>query len=182
MPTLVRLVLKDVEKLREPPIEILSRPGRDATDEPSERNKSSGLILLPVYLSPDPSLLELHPEPKHIFKLWQTFKENANPLTKVIHTPSLEQRILEVSWNLEAVSKPLEAVMFSVYALAIFSMNASDCVQVFNEARSVLLGRYRSAAAQALIAAGLHITRDLEVLQALVLLLVCPQPRGLMAL
>jgi hypothetical protein len=130
--------------------------------------------LIPVRLSGAPQLLELHPEPKHIFKLWQAFAENVNPLTKVIHTPTLQQRILEMSWNLEVVARPLEAVMFGVYALAITSMKAADCVQAFGETRSVLLNRYRSGAAQALIAAELHLTRDLEVLQAFVLFLVCP--------
>jgi Fungal specific transcription factor domain len=142
-----------------------------------ETSSSSGIatsLLIPVRLSGAPQLLELHPEPKHIFKLWQAFAENVNPLTKVIHTPTLQQRILEVSWNLETVARPLEAVMFSVYALAITSMRPSDCVQTFGETRSVLLNRYRSGAAQALIAAELHSTRDLEVLQAFVLFLVCP--------
>ncbi|KIM98484.1 hypothetical protein OIDMADRAFT_167284 [Oidiodendron maius Zn] len=118
-----------------------------------------------------PQLLELHPEPKYIFKLWQVFAENVNPLTKVIHSPTLQRRILEISWNLETVTRPLEAVMFSVYALAITSMKASDCVEAFGETRSVLLNRYRSAAVQALVAAELHTTRDLEVLQAFVLFL-----------
>ena len=131
-------------------------------------------LLIPVCLSGAPQPLELHPEPKHIFKLWQAFAENVNPLTKVIHTPTLQQRILEISWNLETVTRPLEAVMFGVYALAITSMKPRDCVQVFGETRSVLLNRYRSGAAQALIAAELHSTRDLEVLQAFVLFLVCP--------
>lgn len=40
------------------------------------------------------------------------------------------------------------------------------------ESRSVLLNRYRSGAAQALIVADLHSTRDLEVLQAFVLFFV----------
>jgi hypothetical protein len=144
----------------------------------TEINSSSSIatsLLIPVRLSGAPQLLELHPEPKHIFKLWQAFAENVNPLTKVIHTPTLQQRILEMSWNLEAVTRPLEAVMFGVYALAITSMKAADCVQAFGETRPVLLNRYRSGAAQALIAAELHLTRDLEVLQAFVLFLVCHQ-------
>lgn len=63
--------------------------------------------------------------------------------------------------------------MFAVYALAVTSMKSSECVEVFGETRSVLLNRYRSGAAQALIAAELHSTKDLEVLQAFVLFLVC---------
>jgi hypothetical protein len=143
----------------------------------TETSSSSDIVtslLIPVRLSGAPQPLELHPEPKHIFKLWQAFTDNVNPLTKVIHAPTLQQRILETSWNLETVTRPLEAVMFGVYALAVTSMKPPDCVQAFGETRSVLLNRYRSGAAQALIAAELHSTRDLEVLQALVLFLVCP--------
>ena len=62
--------------------------------------------------------------------------------------------------------------MFAVYALAITSMEPRDCVHAFGETRSILLNRYRSGAAQALIAARLHSTSDLEVLQAFVLFLV----------
>jgi hypothetical protein len=165
-------------KLREPPIEQLRRPGKDAKDQTSDDSFNPGVILLPINFLTAPNLVELHPEPKHIFKLWQTFTEKVNPLTKIVHTPSLQRRILEVSWNLEAVAKPLEAVMFSVYALAINSMKSSDCIEMFGETRSVLLNRYRSGAAQALIAAGLHTTRDLEVLQALILLVVCHRPNS----
>lgn len=144
----------------------------DGEREASSTSRLATSLLLPVCLSDAPPLLSLHPQPKHIFRLWQIFADKVNPLTKVIHTPTLQQRILDMSWNLEALSRPLEAVMFSVYALAITSMKTADCVEAFGETRSVLLHRYRSAAAQALIAAELHTTRDLEVLQALVLFLV----------
>lgn len=170
-------MLRVVQKLRDPPIEQLRRPGKDARDPPTDTNYNSSIVLLPVNFTTAPDLRELHPEPKHVFKLWQTFTEKVNPLTKIIHTPSLQQRILEVSWNLEAVTKPLEAIMFGVYALAVVSMKGSECVETFGETKSVLLNRYRSGAAQALIAAGLHTTRDLEVLQALILFAVCYQPQ-----
>ncbi|OCL05728.1 hypothetical protein AOQ84DRAFT_412861 [Glonium stellatum] len=170
--------------LRDFPIEKLKRPGKDVEDEVIEIGSSFSIatsLLIPVRLSGAPQLLELHPEPKHIFKLWQAFAENVNPLTKVIHAPTLQQRILEISWNLENVTRPLEAVMFGVYALAITSIKPSDCIQAFGETRSVLLNRYRSGAAQALIAAKLHSTRDLEVLQAFVLFLLL-DPRSELSL
>lgn len=63
--------------------------------------------------------------------------------------------------------------MFSIYALAITSMKPVDCVHEFGERKLMLLNRYRSGAAQALAAAELHSTKELEVLQAYVLFLVC---------
>lgn len=160
--------------MRDSPIEQFKRPGKDLEDEIFEESSIATSLLVSVRLSGAPQLLELHPEPKHIFKLSQAFADNVNPLTKVVHAPTLQQRILEMSWSLETVTRPLEAVMFGVYALAITSMRPPDCVEAFGETKSNLLNRYRSGAVQALIAAELHSTKDLEVLQAFVLFLVCP--------
>ncbi|GKU11278.1 unnamed protein product, partial [Fusarium langsethiae] len=37
----------------------------------------------------------LHPEPAHLFRLWQIYLDNVNPLLKVTHTPTLQARIVE---------------------------------------------------------------------------------------
>lgn len=167
-------------KLRDCPIDQLG-PARTvegglteterATETETEIDNAASL-LLPVRLIPPVRLLERHPEPRLIFRLWQTFADAVHPLTKVVHAPSLQQRIAEVSGCLEAIPRPLEAVMFAIYALAVAAMRPPDCLRVLGEHRSVLLHRYASCAAQALIAAEMHSTKDLEVLQALVLFLV----------
>ncbi len=129
-------------------------------------------LVLPISFFDNPKRLELHPEPRHILKLWEAFAENVNPLTKIIHAPTLQQRIIQAAWSLESASRPLEAVMFGVYALGITSLKPSDCVDWFGETKQALLRRYRSGALQALAASGVLLTRDLEVLQALVLFIV----------
>jgi hypothetical protein len=118
-----------------------------------------------------------HPEPRHIFRLWQIFVENVNPLTKVLHVPTFQQRIFEVSWNIPSISKPTQAIMFAVYTLAITSLSPLDCMKLFGQDRGALLGQYRKGTIQSLIAAELLSTRDLEVLQAFVLFLVSIQSR-----
>ena len=90
--------------------------------------------------------------------------ENVNPLTKIIHAPTLQKRIFEAAWAVESVPKPLEATMLAVYALAIASMKSADCVRVFGESKSVLESRYRTGALQALSGTDVLLTRDLEVL------------------
>ncbi|KAJ9299404.1 transcriptional regulator family: Fungal Specific TF [Paecilomyces variotii] len=160
-------------QLREPPIEQFTQNGNDGREGPVDF--SSGIMalpLVPVYLPAVSGLLAMHPEPKHIFKLWQIFAESVHPLIMIIHAPTVQRRISEVCWSLEAVPKPLEAVMFAVYALAISSMKEADCIRLFGETRSVLLNRYSTSTAQALAAANLHVTRDLDVLQALVLFIL----------
>jgi hypothetical protein len=52
-----------------------------------------------LFGSPDTNvdLSTLHPEPVQIFRLWQIYLDNANPLLKVTHTPSLQGRIIEAA-------------------------------------------------------------------------------------
>ncbi|OTA07331.1 hypothetical protein A9Z42_0082090 [Trichoderma parareesei] len=130
------------------------------------------LLLSPYPLCTAPEHYELHPDPKHVFKLWQAFADNVNPLAKIIHAPTLQQKILEAAWTVESVAKPLEATMFAVYALAVTSMKPATCINSFGEARSVLLHRYRMGALRALAGTNLFATRDSEVLQALTLVIM----------
>lgn len=116
-----------------------------------------------------PQLHELHPDPCHIYRLWQVFVESVNPLIKIIHTPSLQQRILDASWDCGAVSESFTALLFAIYTLAVTSMNSNDCQNFFGETRQTLLLRYRTATLRALFQADFLATRNVEVLQALVL-------------
>ena len=120
---------------------------------------------------PGPELGNLHPEPRHIFLLWQRFVERVNPLTKIIHVPTLQERTLDATCNIENITKPLNALLFSIYTLAITSMPSSECLSTFSEDKITLLSRYRVATIRALIAADFLTTREFEVLQALVLFL-----------
>lgn len=113
-----------------------------------------------------------HPEPRHIFRLWQIFVENVNPMIKILHVPTFQQRIFEVSWNIPSISKPTQAIMFAVYTLAITSLSSSECQKLFDQDRETLIEQYRRSTIQSLIRAELLSTRDIEVLQAFVLFLV----------
>ncbi|KAH7184734.1 uncharacterized protein B0J16DRAFT_286167 [Fusarium flagelliforme] len=115
------------------------------------------------------NIYELHPEPKHIYFLWQTFVETVNPLIKIIHVPTLQKRILEATWNLSHVDKSLAALMFSIYTLSVTSLSAEDCQSSLGQDRGVLITRYRAATLRALTEADFMTTKELEVLQAMVL-------------
>lgn len=126
-------------------------------------------------------LAELHPTPLHIFKLWQAFLENVNPLTKVIHVPTLQQQILEAMSDLPRASKELEALMFAIYCIALVSMEQGEVEKSFGESKKVLLSKYKKGAQQAFKNAALLRTSSLTVLQAFMLYLVCSShsPPGL---
>ncbi|KAF6811318.1 C6 transcription factor [Colletotrichum plurivorum] len=121
--------------------------------------------------TPHTELSTLHPEPRLIFRYWQVFVETVNPLLKIVHVPTLQQRILDASWNPSTAPKPLAATMFAIYTLAVTSMSSQECQTTLGESRDSLLTRYRAATYRALIEVDFLTTRDFEVLQALLLFL-----------
>ena len=121
---------------------------------------------------PATSLTALHPQPVHIFRLWQTFLDNVNPLSKLLHAPTMQHQVLATMGNPGSLSKSMEALMFAIYAAAVASLDNDECMSTMGESRSALLTRYSMATQQALIRAHYLKTSDLVVLQAFTLFLV----------
>ncbi|KAL8792879.1 MAG: hypothetical protein Q9195_004521 [Heterodermia aff. obscurata] len=48
-------------------------------------------------------LSTLHPDPVQIFKIWQIYLDNVNPLLKVTHTPSLQGRIIQATISIVSI-------------------------------------------------------------------------------
>ncbi|KAK2054438.1 hypothetical protein LY76DRAFT_579990 [Colletotrichum caudatum] len=150
-------------ELKYPPYQSLPRKD-DGVRRP-------GLSMSYLLSSDQPGISQIHPEPRQIYRLWQTFVDSANPLFKIVHVPTLQQRVLDASWNPSGASKPLAAMLFAIYALAIASTTVEECMSAFGETKVALSTRYRHAAFRALVEADFLTTRDFEVLQALVLFL-----------
>lgn len=118
------------------------------------------------------NLRDFHPPPMQAFMLWQTFLQNVNPLSKVIHAPLIQPQVLEASKDFGSVSKPATALLFAIYAAAVMSLKEEDCQAQLNSSKTVLLSRYFSAAQQALAAASFMKSRNIVTLQAFVVFLV----------
>ena len=114
----------------------------------------------------------LQPEPVQIFRLWQIYLENVNPLLKVTHTPSLQGRIIEAASNVSNISPTLEALMFSIYCMSILSLTMDDCQAMFGSSKVDLLTRYQFGCQQALLNCGFLRCDDYDCLTALYLYLV----------
>ena len=110
-----------------------------------------------------------HPPPERIRQLWQIFIENVDPLTKVVHVPTLRPAIQKAVSNIAAIPRSLEVLMFAIYGAAIMTLKDDDCTQEFGEPRKSLLSRYISATEAALSRAKFMGTTNIVVLQALVL-------------
>jgi hypothetical protein len=163
-----------ISKLRNPPIQRFPPKWKvDAARAVSDGTAPKKLSGIEAILLDGVTREPRHPEPRHIFRLWQIFVENVNPMIKILHVPTFQQRIFEVSWNIPSISKPTQAIMFAVYTLAVTSLSPPECQKLFDQDRETLIDQYRRSTIQSLIAAELLSTRDLEVLQAFVLFLVC---------
>lgn len=118
------------------------------------------------------SVTERHPPAIQIIQLWQIYLNNVNPLLKLTHTPTLQERIIEATANIGNVSKSLEALMFAIYFMAITSLNDEEAQLTFGHEKGALLQRYYTACQQALVNGGFMRHTDLTLLQAFLLYLV----------
>jgi hypothetical protein len=130
---------------------------------------SSGLPLISLNR---PSDKPRHPSFERLHQLWEIFVANVDPLTKVVHVPSLRPSIEKAAKNLKAVPRPLEALMFAIYSSAVMSLSQGECVERFAESRDRLLFRYISRTEAALSRARVMETSNILVLQALTIHLI----------
>lgn len=115
-------------------------------------------------------LSTLHPEPIQIFRCWQLYLDNVNPLLKVIHISTLQGRIVEAVSDMKNISPVLEALMFSIYSMAVLSVD--ECPAIFGSSKSDLLKKYQFGCQQALLNCGFLRCSDRDCLTALYLYMV----------
>ncbi len=118
-------------------------------------------------------MITLHPMPEQLPLYWELFKENADPIVKVLHVPTIEPVILDSKEHLENIPKGLEVLLFSIYYCVVTSLSTEECRQQMEEEKSVLLTRYRFAVEQALARAHFLASEELIVLQGFVIFLFC---------
>lgn len=112
-------------------------------------------------------LSTLHPPHIQIFKIWQVYLENFDPLLKVTHAPTLQARIIDAASDITNIDPPLEALMFSIYCVVIFSLDEEECEKLFGSTRESLLSSYQLGAREALLNCRFMRTDDRDCLTAL---------------
>ncbi|KIW84022.1 hypothetical protein Z517_03268 [Fonsecaea pedrosoi CBS 271.37] len=124
-------------------------------------------------LDPGPdNASSLQPPPQARMLLWSIFKENIDPMTKIVHVPTLEPRLVDAMRQDHRPSDSLEALCFAIFFGSVTSLSNEECQSLFSEDRSTLCSRFRLGVERALAKCKLVSTDDLEVLQAFVLYLV----------
>jgi hypothetical protein len=124
------------------------------------------------YSSSTVDMLSLHPTPDRARQYWETYKENVDPLVKVLHVPSFEPTLLDASTHPECIPKGLECLLFAIYYAAVTSIMPDNCQERWGESRSVLLQKYRFATEQALARANFLHCDEMVIVQAFVIFLV----------
>lgn len=92
-------------------------------------DKSQGNDHLLLFGSPKTNvdLSTLHPTQGQIFRLWQIYLDNINPLLKVTHTPTLQTHIINAASDIANISPILEALIFSIYCVSVMSLAEDEC-------------------------------------------------------
>ncbi|KAJ5448398.1 Transcription factor [Penicillium cf. griseofulvum] len=122
------------------------------------------------------NLSTLRPTQVQIFRLWQIYLDNVNPLLRVTHTPTLQTRIIDAASDIANINPTLEALMFSIYCVSISSITEDQCSTSFGSSKKDLLAGYQFACQQALRDCSILRSSDHECLTALYLYLVSIRP------
>ncbi|KAF2465369.1 uncharacterized protein BDR25DRAFT_346238 [Lindgomyces ingoldianus] len=144
----------------------------ESHDSPESSNFSSQhQSFIFGYSSTSVDMLALHPTPERAREFWEVYKENVDPLVKVLHVPSTEPMLLDAMTHPEKVPKGVECLMFSIYYGAVTSIMPQECLEKWGEERSSLLEKYRFALEQALARANFLYCDETIILQAFVIFL-----------
>ncbi|KAK1710615.1 uncharacterized protein BDZ83DRAFT_711221 [Colletotrichum acutatum] len=102
--------------------------------------------------------------------LWGIYKERVEPLTKLLHLPSLEQAV--TGHRLVDFKDGTRCIMLSIYYGAVTSLGEEECGQLFQSGQARVLSVLRDEVEAMLSKAMLIHTGDIQSLQALVLYLI----------
>ncbi|KAH7324767.1 hypothetical protein B0I35DRAFT_348801 [Stachybotrys elegans] len=121
-------------------------------------------------------LSTFHPDAVQIFRLWQIYLDNVDPMLKVTHTPTLQSSIIEAATNVSSIGQALEALMFGIYCIAIVSLTEDECLSMFGQIKDQLVVKYQFGCRQALMNARFLRTTDRDCLTALYLYMLSQPP------
>lgn len=118
-------------------------------------------------------LEDVAPSPVQVFRLWQVFLERINPVTKLIHVPSLQPLVIEAAANHRNVANNTQCLLFAIYLVCTVSLSDAECRQMLDTSKEDALKTFTAGLKSALTRVNFMKHYDMVTLQALVLYLVC---------
>ncbi|KAJ5711358.1 C6 transcription factor [Penicillium malachiteum] len=135
--------------------------------------RSVEILGLPSWQRPEPTD-DLPLEPLQIQALWSIFKKNVAPMMAILHKRSIEAMIHEVCTQTKStLSSAAKALILAISFSAIVSATQEQCLSILNRDRDLCISRTRLAVEQAFAGGSLINAKDIEVLQAAVIFLLC---------
>ncbi|KAI0856708.1 fungal-specific transcription factor domain-containing protein [Xylaria cubensis] len=150
---------------------------RNLIDDDDQESESSTVGLSPdnhadLFLGVEDAaidLQELQPDLVTVFRLWQLFIDRVNPLTKVLHVPSLQSYVMDAATDINKVPLAYQALLFSIYTMAVVSLTSQEVFQLLGMTRDEALNRFTRGAKLALTRSNFLKNYNMTTLQALVL-------------
>ena len=115
---------------------------------------------------------DFHPDPVQAFRLWQIYLDRVNPLTKIIHVPTLQPYVIESTTNPTSVPLSYQALLYAVFLMATIALTEPEANQLLGTSRDQALRKFTSGTKHALLRFDFMRNYDMPALQALVLFLV----------
>ncbi|KAK7214682.1 hypothetical protein V2G26_002685 [Clonostachys chloroleuca] len=109
------------------------------------------------------------PPPSHVLCLWQVFLDRVNPVTKLIHVPSVQPYLAQATAPWPWLPENIEALLFAIYAVAVVALDDNECISMVGSPKNALFQRYTSTLRSGLHRARFLKTTDIVILQALTL-------------
>ncbi|KAJ5115917.1 hypothetical protein N7456_000265 [Penicillium angulare] len=161
-------------------VDVISRIDKiERTLESFERTLSQiSQLVLPNSLN-TPTSIDLTSNTKaaspeaDILSLWQIFLQRVDPVLKIIHVPTVQQKIVDVVTGRHPASVEVEALIGSICYSAVITASVEECQRYFTKDREELLNGYRIAVANSLQSANHLTSTDMIPLQAFVISIVC---------
>lgn len=136
-------------------------------DELDSEDHNPNFILFGLTSSVD--VLSFYPRLDHIMALWQAYKENVDPLTKVIHRPTIDKLMILSCQNIHAISKANITLLFAIHHIAVESLSDEQVTAITGESKATIFNRMGHATQICLTKCGVLRSSDLTVLVAMVL-------------
>ena len=155
-------------------IQIMKNDEAVAEEESDDSGPESMIpnILFGTTLPPGVDVSNVWPEPSQAFSLWQTYLERVNPLTKIIHVPSLQPYIIHAAHRSRNLPDSITTLILSIFLMAVVSLTPHECLALLGQSRADVLQMYTAAVSSSLLRMNVAQTHSFTVLQALVLYLV----------
>lgn len=142
----------------------------EVTPDTMTPDENSDLLLAGE--SPAQTVDDLWPEAAHVFRLWQIYLDRVNPLTKIIHVPTLQPHIADAAANPHNVPRNIEALLFSIFLMAVVSLTPEECELLLGYPKEQAYRKFSTGVRLTLMRMGFLKSHDLTTLQALVIYLV----------